>query len=171
MDPIKPCRPYHAVNAGRDLVHGPDPRTVFKVYYVDIVGRAEPARTEWARCGLRKDLVVSALQRAAGVEGVGFVTAFPHIVKVFRFGPEAETVLNVRAWNTRDLADLSLARSDAYLEFACLAEAVIAADEFRFWAEASAVAEYLGRWSDWTEAPIRSHDKLRTWWDTATRPE
>jgi len=64
------------------------------------------------------------------VEGIGFVTAFPHITKVFRFGPEAETAMNVCAWDTRSMAPIGLGRSQGYVEFACLAEAAIAADEY-----------------------------------------
>ena len=66
------------------------------------------------------------LSRAA-VKGIGFVTAFPHVTKVFRFAPSAETVLHVRAFHTADLTPMELARENGYLEFACYAEAALAA--------------------------------------------
>lgn len=160
----KPCNTYHAVLSGKNMARGADGRSVFKVYFVDIIGRKDPTRTVWAQSGISKDGFAKSLAATEGVEGVGFVTAFPHITKVFRFGPEAETVLNVRAWNTRDLAPLDLKRSAGYVEFACLAEAAIAADEYRFWSEAETVAAYLDRWSAWSQGPVARHDKLAAYW-------
>lgn len=161
---IKPCATYHAVDAGRKMLPSADSRSLFKVYFVDIVGRPDPTRTEWARCGIRKADFLAGLARAPGVEGIGFVTAFPHITKVFRISPANENVIDVRGYGTRDLAPLDLARAGGYVEFACLAEAVIAADEFRFWAEAASVAEYRGRWSSWADGRIARNDKLRAYW-------
>jgi hypothetical protein len=34
--------------------------------------------------------------RESGAEGIGFVTAFPHITKVFRFAPSAERVADLK---------------------------------------------------------------------------
>jgi hypothetical protein len=102
---------------------------------------------------------VAGLKRA-GVEGVGFVCAFPHIAKVFRYGPEIETVLHVRAFRPSDFTELDLARSDGYLEFACLAEAVIADAEYRLWAEARTVGAYLERWVDWQPVAVADEGKL-----------
>lgn len=164
MQPLKPANPYHAAIVGRDLLNGADSRSAFKVYFVDIVGRADPTRTEWAKCGLRKEDFLTALARTDGVEGVGFVTAFAHITKVFRFGPESEIVMNVRAWHTQGLAPLDLDRSDGYAEFACLAEAKLAADEFRFWAQAESVTSYLATWSDYAGGHIAVRDKLVRYW-------
>jgi hypothetical protein len=164
MKAIAACNPYHAKIVGRELLRGGDGKSVFKVYFVDIVGRAEPSRTEWAQAGLDRASYLAQLAALPGVEGVGFVTAFAHITKVFRWGPEAETVANVRAWHTRGLTDLALGRSDSYLEFACLAEAALAADEFQFWARAATVAEYLAQWSAYADGPIASHTKLAAYW-------
>ncbi|MDH7569238.1 MAG: hypothetical protein QHJ73_06595, partial [Armatimonadota bacterium] len=160
MQPIKPCNHYTGRPAGTEMVRLQDGRSVFKLYFVDIPGRATPERFEWDRCGRPRAAVAAGLA-GAGVEGVGFVTAFPHITKVFRFGPNPETVLHVRAYRTEDLEPLSLEREEGYVEFACLAEALIAAAEFRFWAEASTVEEYLQRWCEWPESPIANHAKLR----------
>lgn len=160
MEKIKPCNTYVARPAGREMLRLADGRSAFKVYFIDIPGRSTPERFEWDRCGrTRADLVKRLAQ--AGLEGVGFITAFPHITKVFRFGPNPETVLHVRAFQSEDLAPLSLERGEGYVEFACLAEAIIAAEEYRYWAAARSVGEYLERWCDWPESPILDHGKLR----------
>ena len=54
MLPIKPCNTYHAVLSSRELYRGADGKSAFKVYFCDIIGRKEPARTVWAQCGLAK---------------------------------------------------------------------------------------------------------------------
>jgi len=164
MEPIRPCNTYHAVSSGQDVLRCADGKSVFKVYFLDIIGRAEPSRTVWAESGLDRAGFLAALAESEAVEGIGFITAFPHITKVFRFGPESETVLNVRAWNSRDMTPLVLDRSDGYMEFGCLAEALIAADEYRFWAEAETVAEYLEKRSGFADGPVASHEKLRRYW-------
>jgi hypothetical protein len=158
MDRVQACQSYAARPAGRALYrNGPH---VFKVYLIDITGRQHPERYEWDRSGRDGESVLAGLKRA-GVEGVGFVCAFPHIAKVFRFGPESETVLNVRAFHPADFTELDLGRSDGYVEYACLAESVIADAEYRLWAEARTVAEYLGRWVDWQPVAVADEGKLR----------
>lgn len=167
METIKPGRTYHAKIVGRELLRGKDGKTALKVYYVDIVGRPEPKRTVWAECGMSPEAFMEALLDAEGVEGIGFITAFPHITKVFRFGPESEVCANVRAWDTKSMAEIDLTRSQGYVEFACLAEAAVAADEFGFWAECRTVDEYLDRWSDYVDGPIACHNKLLSYWEGA----
>jgi len=165
MHPVTPCNTYHArICPRRELVRTPDGRSVFKVYFVDVIGRSNPARTEWDKCSDSKDAFLGRLPGAEGLDGVGFVTAFPHITKAFRYGPENETVVNVRAWSTPSLEPFDLSCADGYVQFACLAEALIAADEYRFWAEADTVEDYLSQWSDCTEAPVCRHDKLLEYW-------
>ena len=165
MIEIGRCSTYHALIPDRDTFRGPDGKTVFKVYYVDIIGRKDPSRTVWDQCGIAKPAFIESLAGVDGLEGLGFITAFPHITKAFRFGPEAETVVNVRAWNTKGMTVVDLGRSQDYLEFACLAEALIAADEFRFWAEAESVGRYLSQWSNCVDAPILRNDKLSEYWE------
>jgi hypothetical protein len=164
MQPIGPCDTYHAVLSGRELCRPTGGKSVFKVYFIDVIGRKEPARTVWALSGMCAKDFPTQLAQAEGVEGVGFVTAFPHVTKVFRFGPEKETVMNVRAWNTRDMTPISLARSQDYVEFACLAEAAIAADEYNAWARARTVEEYLQQWSSFADGVVTRHDKLQVYW-------
>jgi hypothetical protein len=161
----KPAHSYDARMSGTYLLTCPDGRSVFKVYFIDIVGRANPERTEWDRCATSRDGFLAALPRVA--DGVGFVTAFPHIAKVFRFGPHAETVLDVRGFRTPDLSEYPLARGDGTFEFACLAEALIAADEYGFWASAADVAGYLGRWSGFASGRIVDPGKLGRYWQAA----
>jgi len=157
MEPIKPCNSYAARPAGTATYqHG---QHVFKVYYVDIYGRAEPERYEWDLCGRPREAVLDGLAEA-GIEGIGFVVSFPHITKVFRFGPSAETVMHVKGYRTEDFSELDLQREDGYLEFACYAEALIAADEYHFWAQAQSVEEYLEQRSDWADAPVMDNSKL-----------
>jgi len=164
MLPVKSCNPYHGIVSDRAVSRGADGKTVFKVYFVDIIDRSDPSKTEWAHCGLAKDDFLASLESTECLEGIGCITAFPHITKAFRFGPEAEIVMNVHAWSTMDMSPIDLARSDGYVEFACLAEAVLAADEYRFWADAETVADYLECWSDYTDAPVLSNSKLREYW-------
>ncbi len=161
IDP-KPANPYDARIAGTRLLAGPDGRSAFKVYFLDIVGRANPERHEWDRCATSRESILDALRPVA--EGVGFVTAFPHVVKLFRFGPHAETVLDVRGFGTPDLSEYPLARGDGTFEFACLAEALIAADEYAFWASAADVGAYLKRWSSFTAGRIADPGKLGRYW-------
>lgn len=161
---IQPTKTYHAVLSGTDVCRGTDGKTVLKVYYVDIIGRDEPERYEWDKCGMSKADFLSKLAGAEGIEGVGFITAFPHVMKAFRFAPENEIVLNVRAWHTADLEPLDLSRLDEYVEFACLAEAEIAADEYRFWAQAETVEGYLEQWCAYEGGRIVKNDKLQAYW-------
>jgi len=158
----KPASPYDARIAGTRLLSCPDGRSAFKVYFLDIVGRANPERYEWDRGVLSRDAFLAGFARIA--DGVGFVTAFPHVTKMFRFGPHAETVLDVRGLKTPDLSEYPLARGDGTFEFACLAEALIAADEYGFWASAADVGEYLGRWSGFASGRIADSRKLGRYW-------
>jgi hypothetical protein len=166
MQSINPCSTYHAVLNGTSLCRPADGKSTFKLYFIDIIGRKESTRTVWALSGMRTEDFPARLARAEGVEGIGFVTAFPHIAKVFRFGPEAETVMNVRAWDTRSMSPIGLGRSQDYVEFACLAEAAIAADEYNAWARTRTVEEYLQQWSSFTDGPVTRHDKLLEYWGT-----
>ncbi len=161
---IEQCKPYHAQSAGTTTLQPADGKSVFKMYYLDIVGRKDRTRYEWDQSPLDKDAFEADL-RGSTLEGVGFITAFPHITKVFRFAPDAETVMHVRAFNTSDLSELDLDRGSGWVEFACYAEALIAADEYRLWAKVETVEEYLERWSGFSDGPITSESKLREYWN------
>jgi hypothetical protein len=164
---IQACKTYRALEAGRARVDMPDGLSCFKVYYVSITGRDDPARYEWGKGTFgREDF--EGLLMASELEGVGFVTAFPHITKVFRFSPAMETVMHVRAYDTKTFAPLDLDRGGGWTEWACLAEALIGADEYRAWASAPDVQAYLHAWSPFSDGPIFACDKLMQYW-TADR--
>jgi hypothetical protein len=163
VDPIRPCPFYEARPAGTAVYQNGPHR--FKVYFADVVGRPEPARYEWDRSTLERDGVLAGLKRV-GIEGVGFVCAFPHITKVFRFAPSGETNLHVRAFDTPSFSELNLAREEGYLELTCLVEAILVGEEHRRWADATSVAAYLDRWTTWEPAAVAAPDKLRRYYDS-----
>ena len=156
---IEKCGSYHGKIEGCELVTMPDGKSAFKIYFVSIVGRDNPSRTEWAHCGIDKQAFIKAF-RESGQEGVGFLTAFPHITKVFRYAPKMEILQHVRAFDTKTFAPISLIRDD-FVEFACLAEALLAADEYKAWAAASSVEEYLRYVSPVENAPVFDNAKLK----------
>ena len=160
---IKKCNPYNARTVAQGLLHMPDKKSVFKIYYVSITGRAKPELYEWEHClHTQTDFEQDFLNRA--FEGIGFVTAFPHISKVFRFSPYAETVLDVIEFNTIKMQPKDCSREDGSHEFACFAESVISAEEFVAWAKAATVAEYLKFRCSKTEFSIFSNQKLAEYW-------
>ena len=169
MEPVVPVNTYTARPAGTEMLRLDDGVSVFKVYYVDIIGRSDPKRFEWDAGGRDRSTIARGLAHV-GVSGVGFVTAFPHITKVFRFAPSAETILHVKAYSSADFSEINLARDSGYVECACLAEAVIAADEYHLWAEAQSVEEYLERWCEWPLSPIADNAKLARYVSCATKP-
>ena len=160
---VEKCGSYHAKIEGCELVTMPDGKSAFKVYFVSIVGRENPARTEWAHCGIDKKAFIKSFQ-TSGQEGVGFLTAFPHITKVFRYAPKSEILQHVRAFDTKSGASISLVRDD-FTEFACLAEALLAADEYKAWAAASSVEEYLRSISPVEDAPVLDNSKLKRYFN------
>ena len=156
---IKPCQSYHAVIADRIMLNGKDKESAFKIYFVSIIGRDEPARYEWPADKASRNQFARSFHEKS-FESIGFVTAFPHITKLFRFDPAAETVLNVRAFRTSDLTPVDLKRPGDYIEFACYAEALLAAAEYCLWAKAKNVPEYLSVFSSFDNGKIISNTKL-----------
>jgi hypothetical protein len=73
--------------------------------------------------------------------------------------------LDVREFDTESMTDRDCSRSDGYHELACYAEAAIAADEYRAWARAATVEEYLAFRSDAADFPVVSNDKLAAYWN------
>ncbi len=155
---IKPCKPYISKVCGWKLLRLPG-GSAFKIYYVNLLGRGDPEPYDWANSPVKQEAFEAALAKLAP-EGVGFVTAFTPITKIFRFAPSAETIMHVRALNTATMAPLDLARPDGYLEFACYAEAALAADEYRAWANAATVEDYLSSFSTFAGGPVLKNDKL-----------
>ncbi len=160
---VEACSNYQAEIDDFRLVRKADGKSVFKIYYCSITGRPSPERYEWSRCKISKDQFAEDFA-ASAYEGIGFVTAFPHIAKVFRFAPKAEILEHVCAFKPEDGSAISLVRDDGFYEFACLAEAVLANDEFKFWAEAGSVEQYLLQHSDVSCFKIGNHGKLKQYW-------
>jgi hypothetical protein len=163
MDSIKPCQTYHARVDRFTLLRMPDGLSAFKVYYLSITGRARPELYEWSVCTRTIGEFETAF-RSSGIEGVGLVTCFPHITKVFRFSPGNETVLDVRELDTATLQSIDASRGDGFHELACLAEALIAAEEYKVWASARSVDEYLAFRCDLADFPVLSNTKLNEYW-------
>jgi len=155
---IKPCNPYSSVVVSKKLVTLAG-GSAFKVYYVSLTGRANPERCDWAFSPLKPADFEKALVKL-NPEGAGFITAFPPITKIFRFAPSGETIMHVRGLKTEDLSPLDLSRPDGYLEFACYAEAAIAADEYREWAGTRSVEEYLKYFSPFDGGAVLDNAKL-----------
>jgi hypothetical protein len=161
---IATCRPYHAQIVGQSVLRMPDGRSVFKVYYISVIGRDKPEVFEWQHCPrTREDFEKTFL--AGSHEGIGFVIAFPHVTKIFRFSPAMETIMDVREFHTEGMRQMGCAREDGYHEFACYAEAAIAADEYRAWARAATVEEYLAFRSTAADFPVASNTKMAAYWD------
>jgi hypothetical protein len=161
---IAECRPYHAQASGQSLLRMPDHQSVFKIYYLSVVGRDNPAQYEWKFCPLSKEDFEKALIQH-GLEGIGFVTAFPHVTKIFRFSPYKETILDVSEFRTPDLQPLDYAHGDGTHEFACYAETLIAAAEYTAWAGAESVDQYLAFRYHQADFPVRSETKLAAYWN------
>jgi len=160
---IAACRTYHAITSRVSTLTMPDGKSAFKIYYVSIVGRDRPELYEWEHCALTRDEFERTFAEV-GHEGVGFAIAFPHITKVFRFAPTMETVLDIREYDTPGMVPKNCDRGDGYHEFACYAEAVLAAEEYHAWARATSVAEYLESRSEAADFPVARNDKLAEYW-------
>lgn len=156
---VKPCMPYHGKVNQRAVLRMPDGVSVFKTYFISITGREDPSRYEWD-AGRISITEAESLLLDSGIAGVGFITAFPHITKFFRFAPSVETVMHVKAFQTPGLQPMPLDRDNGFTEFACLGEALIAADEYQSWAQTPDVATYLSQWSQWERGAIVNHAKL-----------
>lgn len=161
---ISTCRPYHAKAVDQKLLQMPDGKSVFKVYYLSIIGRDKPEQYEWEHSPwTQKDFEKNFL--AGNYEGIGFVTAFPHVTKIFRFSPYSETILDVIEFSTKDMQLKDCSRPDKSHEFACYAEALIAADEYRAWATVKTVEEYFAFRCSINDFPVISNTKLAEHWE------
>ena len=163
---IATCRPYHAQAVGQTVLRMPDGRSAFKVYYISVIGRDRPERYEWRHCRRTREDFERVFFETAH-EGIGFAIAFPHVTKIFRFSPSMETILDVREFHTEGMGHMDRSREDGYHEFACYAEAAIAADEYQAWARASTVDEYLTFRSSAADFPVANNKKLAEYWKGA----
>lgn len=161
---IAACRTYHAQTVGRTVLRIPDGKSVFKVYYISVIGRETPELYEWQRCP-RTPAHFERAFLAGGYQGIGFVVAFPHVAKIYRFSPEGETILDVREFNTEGMTYRDCSRSDGYHEFACYAEAAIAAGEYDAWARSATVEDYLASHTAAADFPVVNNGKLAAYWN------
>jgi hypothetical protein len=142
----------------------PDGKSVFKIYHISIIGRDAPEKFEWERCpNTPKEF--EKLFISGGHKGIGFVTAFPHITKIYRFSPYAETVLDISEFQTVGMLPKDCSRQDGSHEFACYAESAISADEYVAWANAATVEEYLAFRCSKTDFPVTSNVKMAKYWN------
>ena len=158
MIEVKKGNPYNSKVVGKTQVAFEDSGSAFKVYFIDIRGRDDRAKYEWEHCGRTQEDFLERL-RQLKPEGIGFVTAFPHITKVFQFGPTAETNLYTKAYKTETFEELPLDYSGA-TEVGCAAEILIAAAELRFWLDAQTVDDYLAQACEAGDASFRNHRKM-----------
>jgi hypothetical protein len=149
--------PYHSIVVKKEAITI-SRAAVFKLYFISIIGREDRKKYEWE---FSPYTMQGFLQQfpGRGLEGIGFIVAFPHVTKVFRFGPRPETNLHALAFETPTWKPISLDR-DGWSEVACAAEMDIGADEFRFWAESAGVEEYLKKFSERGAVAIKNHNKL-----------
>jgi len=160
---ISNCQPYHACTVGQSLIRMPDEKSAFKIYYISIMGRDKPEQYEWEHCLYKQDDFEKVFLFGKH-EGIGFVTAFPHITKVFRFSPCAETILDVSEFHTADMQPKDCSRGDGSHEFACYAESIISADEYDAWANALTVEKYIAFRCNKTDFSLVSNTKLTAYW-------
>jgi len=160
---IAACRSYHAETVGQSILRMPDGKSAFKVYYISVIGRDRPELYEWQHSP-RTQAQFEKTFLAGGYEGIGFAVAFPHVTKIFRFSPAMETIMDVREFHTEGMRPMDCTRGEGYHEFACYAEAAIAADEYRSWARAATVEEYLAFRATAAEFPVASNTKLAAYW-------
>jgi hypothetical protein len=160
---IAVCNPYHAVLSGWTLKKMPDQKSLFKLYYLSVIGRDRPEAYEWDHCPISQPEFEQVFT-CGGHEGIGFVTAFPQITKIFRFSPQKETILDVQVFRTATMEPLEMGRGDGWGEFACYAEATIAAAEYQAWAKAASVKNYLDFRCRVEDFPVVNPAKLGFYW-------
>jgi len=163
MKTIKPCPPYYARLERFTVLNMPDGKSVYKIYYISRLDRDKPELYEWPFSQLTQESFEDSFL-AGGYEGIGFVIAFPHVTKIFQFSADKETILDVKEYITAQMQTREMPKIDGFHEFACLAEALIAAEEYKAWASARSVDEYLAYRCDLMDFPVLSNIKLSEYW-------
>jgi hypothetical protein len=163
--PILTTQGYHARLHQFERLEMPDGKSVFKLYFLSIIGRAQPEKYEWAYTPYTSAEFIRTF-RTSGQQGLGFVITFPHVTKIYRFYADKETVLDVSEHHTADLRARDLSRGDGFHEFGCLAEAALAAEEYQAWASAHSVEEYLAFKASACDFPVVDAQKLYRYWQS-----
>jgi hypothetical protein len=138
-------------------------KSYFKLYSLQIVGRAQRSKYEWASAGRSKEQTVVQLKEQ-DIEGVGFACVFPHITKVFYYGCSEtcqETNLYVRVFGGDPLQPISPERGDG-MEIACAGEMDIASKEFALWQRCASVKDYLNKFVNPSICSFENHQKLKS---------
>jgi hypothetical protein len=162
MSTIPESPQYTSEPAGTALLNV-DGKFYFKLYFLQILGRAQRSRYEWASATRSKAQTVAQL-KAQGIGGVGFVCIFPHITKVFFFGSSGEcreTNLYIRAFGGDPLQPISLEYGEG-IEIACAGEMDIASKEFALWQRCASVEEYLDEFVNPSICSFENHQKLKS---------
>jgi hypothetical protein len=166
MDSTQVSPPYTSELSGTAVLRAGG-KSQFKLYFLQILGRAQRSKYEWAQAKRSKEQTVSQLE-SLSLDGVGFACLFPHITKVFFFGsPEGnrETNLYVRAFSGDPLQQISLEYGGS-MEVACAGEMDIASKEFALWQRCSSVEEYLDKFVVPNTCTFEDHGKLKRFLST-----
>ena len=154
--------PYTSEPSGTAVLRV-DGKSHFKLYFLQILGRAQRSRYEWAATHRSKEQTIAQL-KAQSMLGVGFACLFPHINKVFFFGSSEgcrETNLYVRAFGGDPLQPISLEYGEG-MEIACAGEMDIASKEFALWQNCASVEEYLDKFVNPSICSFENHQKLKS---------
>ncbi|MCJ7433361.1 MAG: hypothetical protein MUO77_07730 [Anaerolineales bacterium] len=73
--------------------------------------------------------------------------------------------MDVTEFSTKSMQLKDCSRPDKSHEFACYAETLIAADEYRAWAAGQTVEEYLSFRCNTVDFPVISNTKLASYWE------
>jgi len=84
------CRSYHARTVKQTLLRMPDEKSIFKIYYISVIGRDTPEKYEWEHCPHTQDGFEKFFLLGKH-EGIGFVLAFPHVTNSFLLQQLQET--------------------------------------------------------------------------------
>jgi len=161
MNFAEPSVPYTSEPSGTAVLEV-DVKSRFKLYFLQILGREDRSRYEWAEARRTKEQTIDQL-RSQSLRGIGFACVFPHITKVFSFGSpqgERETNLYVRAFGGDPLQPIALEYGRS-MEVACAGEMDIACKEFALWRRCSSVEEYLEEYVRPSTCSFADHQKLR----------
>ncbi|UCF99329.1 MAG: hypothetical protein JSV89_07255 [Spirochaetaceae bacterium] len=162
MDSPESSAPYTSEPAGT-AVFRLDEKSQFKLYFLQIIGRVDRSRYEWATARRSKEQTIVQL-RAHSLRGIGFACVFPHIAKVFFFGSSQghrETNLYVRAFGGDPLQPISLEYGES-MEIACAGEMDVASKEFALWQRCSTVEQYLEEFVSPSICCFENHEKLKS---------
>ncbi len=144
----------------------PEGQSGFEVYFRSVIRKEESHLFEWQSCDDTPADFDNRLVNS-GIEGVGFITAFPHITKVFGYSPQTETVVDVGYLDTHSFERVSSDRGERRDEHACYAEAVIVVDEYHAGAAAKTAPDDLKDFSRSIDYLFARAGKLANYWNLA----